>query len=351
VCKEATIRLLPKISAAADAFMDNNLGCLSQCNEEVAQACTADCITGLRQFSAACTPAGGRIFVVAERAFFAAPGNPEFTTNVYQCLPTQCDNRDDELAYDAFFQLALCKHAGGAPVKECFVEVTTFAALPDSCQNPLTAMRASQAYTKAVAAYRAANTECFAGCGAKSTASCTATCNSGANDLQAACQAAGTELMTLERKIELSSGGGTSLVRFGDCAPTACLSGPVRSEFQEDATAAVCDEYSATDVKTCSVTIVPGGLGPDGVEVTGIVFAVLGGIALLGFAGYHLVTRTGVVPRSSFPSFVANALECGCCPRCGSGAASGHTKLPSGSSAVGSSSGVGGYSSFQAGSA
>ncbi|KAA0159877.1 hypothetical protein FNF27_04092 [Cafeteria roenbergensis] len=319
-CNAATTKLVTSIMPAIEKFQDANPGCLTKCNPEVASACESDCVAGLSDFSAACKSAGGHLYIVAHRIFFDAPNTPEQRVNQYQCLSPSCEGSNDMLVYDAFFQAVLCNNRfGGAPVKECFADLRPFAALTPGCQAGVDTAATSADLVKALATYQDANKQCFAACDPRGTKACDATCYEASGELASACSAAGGEVQALQADVALAKAVGNATIRYLECAPKPCTEQAALPAYEEDRAADYCDEFSAMDVASCSVQLLPGGLGPSAGSIIGGLAAATAAIALTGFLAYHGSIRAGWVRRESIPAPTRRVCECACIlERCGS---------------------------------
>lgn len=311
-CYDNTITLQSKIIVAADKYEEANVNCMNDCEKTDGSACTRDCNVGISAFESACHAQGADVFVIARRVFYKTPQRPYpvARTNFYICLPTQCNNGDDVLKFEAFLQNLYCtSKPGDYPREDCFADATVWPQVSPKCETAYDGMQNSLFINDAEFLYEQANAACMASCDPRLGHSCTSKCLDGVDAYDKVCQQLPGQPVTYELDVTLPDGNGQTQRQMRTCVPNDCMGADLPAVAQR-LEATTCDDYSATEVQTCTVVLLVGDPG----AVAGAIIGTLGAILLLGFGGFQLATRAGWVSKERLPAGLVRVCECACCP-------------------------------------
>lgn len=258
--------------------------------------------------------------------------------NSYQCVPQSCNNAADIGVFSQYFSTTSCNGFPGAEVTQCSVQLEEYPTLPGTCLDALSSMSVDPGYIAAYSAWSNDNVLCLSTCTWTNPVSCTQNCNANLNVLGDACAVTSPTsiLITEQHMVTLGAGKGTQTVTAYNCLPSACTDSDVMAAYATDRQAKFCGPLALPAVAGCQVTVSPYFPPTDNGDgaAAGITIGVVAGLVALGFGGYFVGIRTGLVRRESVPAYVQDFCECGICQRvCGSRSA------PAGGYAVTDSSG------------
>jgi hypothetical protein len=316
---DALAILEPKIVVQTDTFLNLNTNCMEDCQKMGDNSCTRDCHNGISPFESACHGAGGDVFVVARRSFYQPVNGVSSVarTNFFICLSSQCANHGDILKLEAELANLYCKVIPGVPPPiDCFADVMVWPQVSPKCEVAYGTMTSNKYQIDAQVQYNTQNQACVDGCNPRLGHSCDDECLVGQDIYDKVCRELPGQPVNYQLSAILPDNNGKALRTMRTCVPNECMASDVVAIAQR-LEATTCDDYSVTEVESCTVTLL---LSDPGAVAAAVIFSFLGIIGL-GFAGFQLSTRAGWVSKDRLPSRMVHICECGCCPaNCGRGA-------------------------------